>query len=743
MFARRNAWPFIWIAVVATILMVLLKLSLSRLDVPYTFEGDAIDKLAQIENVAETGWLFHNERLGYPFGYDRLDFPRFDSLNYALMAPVAWTFGAAQAMNLYYLAGFYFIAFATFWSFRRLGLGTAAAALCALIYAFLPYHVLRGVHHLTNGAYFLVPFALLVLVELALDRLDTRPGDGRRRWIFALVLAVLLPLQMPYNGVFFAYLAVVAGAIAITRGAGLRGVVLTLSLLAATALAFIAEQTPVMLHALAVGKPTSVAERKPVEAEAYSLYLNQLLIPTVVDRRKSAAQAADAFAEALQVPSTEIRNQYIGAFGVLGFLALGWALCRAIAARAPPADTGAIDPEAAARVAAVLALAILLLAISTGLGTLIAYWITAKIRAYNRAAPFFAVACMFGAGWLVDLAMARIRRRWIAHAAFAVFAVAMLYDVLVRPTFPPRAAEIARYDQLRSYFAGVERQLGEHAAVLQLPAVWYPEQPPTRGLKEYEEFKPFLLTRTLRFSFGVGPGRPGYRWNRYVEAMDPPQMIAEAHAKGFAAILIATRAYDAVALADLTGALSAALSRQPMVSADREWMLFPLQGCCDDAPAAAPAVDPNLFPYTVGSAPLRFATGGRGTLYCATGWRDTESWGVWSSGTHASVRLRLDPAPRGPLSVALETRMVVGPKLPRREVAISANGKHVADAVYTKDAAAQTLHVELPAGVVGADGVLELVFDTRPAGSPRSAGISVDGRRLGVGLVTLSIDLAP
>ena len=53
--------------------------------------------------------------------------------------------------------------------------------------------------------------------------------------------------------------------------------------------------------------------------------------------------------------------------------------------------------------------------------------------------------------------------------------------------------------------------------------------------------------------------------------------------------------------------------------------------------------------------------------------------------------------------------------------------------------AAKTLHAEVPAGAIGADGVLELDFQTTPAASPHSAGLSEDGRKPGIGLATLAI----
>lgn len=731
----RRLAPYVVLAVLATVLLVVLHIPVSRLDVPFAFVGDAIDKLVQVANVAQTGWLFHNERIGFPFGYDRLDFPRFDSLNYALLGPLAALIGPAAAVNVYYMAGFYLIAFAAHWSLRRLGFSSASSILCALLYAFLPYHILRGTGHLTNGAYFLLPLAFVVLTWLAQGRLDaSRPT--RRRLVFAIIVAALVTLQMPYNGVFFAYLVVVAAAIAVASGMGRRSAAIAAVLLATTGLAFVTEQVPVALHALDVGKAPFAAERSPADAEIYALRLNQVLMPTTFDRRPDAAATKQEFDKAFDVPDVESRNQYIGAIGIAGFVALMWALCRALGARVEDVAEG----ESAARIAALFALASILLAISTGLGTLIAFWITAKVRTYNRVLPFLAFACFIGGAWMLDAAASRIRVAWLRHALFIVVAGLALFDVLLKPPDPHRAAVVARYDRTREYFEGVERRLGNNAAIFQLPVSWYPEHASINAMGDYEEFVPFLLTRTLRISYGVGHGRPGYQWNKYVEGLPAKDAIAAAYAKGFAAILIDGAAYERDAMNRMTRAFAEVLPSAPAVSADKRWWLFPLAGCCGDTvPRIEYGRAAGLFAYTIGNPPIDFAAGGGGLLYAAEGWGDPENWGTWSIGTHATLRMRLDPVPAGPLDLTLDTRVVVGPNVPQRDVAITANGHLVADATYTIASAAKTLHAEVPAGAIGADGVLELDFQTTPAASPHSAGLSEDGRKLGIGLATLAI----
>jgi phosphoglycerol transferase len=497
-----------------------------------------------------------------------------------------------------------------------------------------------------------------------------------------------------------------------------------------------------MLHVLHEGKPSLVADRTPGEAQVYSLQLNQVLLPTIVDRRRAVAREVAAFDDAMGVPATEVRNQYVGLLGVIGLAALMLALCRATSMYALP--DGESDTENAVRIVAVLAIAVLLLAISSGLCTLIGYWVTAKIRAYNRIFPFFAFACLLGGGWALQAATARIGRGWLRNVVITLVGAYALFDVLVRPPFALRANDIADYDRARAYFAGVEQQLGVDAAVFQLPAVWYPEHPPVNGMGDYEEFKPFLFTKSLRFSYGGGHDRNGYRWSKFVENLPAKDMIAQTHAMGFAAILIDGTAYATdESRKSATDALAKLLPDPPTVSQDGRWWLFPLQGCCGGLVAQIePDQVPKIFAYAIDGGPLSFAAGGAGILYSGGGWQDPESWGTWTTDTRARLRMRIEPAPDGALALMLDTQMMLGPKLPTRTLHIECNGRRILDVVYTAATATQSLRLDIPAGLVGADGLLELDFTTTPQASPLSAGVNDDPRPLGVGMIAFSITRA-
>ena len=142
----------------------------------------------------------------------------------------------------------------------------------------------------------------------------------------------LLPWQTPYNGVFFAMLCAIAGLIAIAAQMRWRAALPALALISASAAAFVVELTPMLVHRVTAGEPAFVAARVPYEADVYALHLNQVLLPPTRSRILALAQSKREFDHAMEMdtPYSEVSNEYIGAFGVLGFFVLCWTLARSV-----------------------------------------------------------------------------------------------------------------------------------------------------------------------------------------------------------------------------------------------------------------------------------------------------------------------------------------------------------------------------------------------------------------------------
>ncbi len=80
-------------------------------------------------------------------------------------------------------------------------------------------------------------------------------------------------------------------------------------------------------------------------------------------------------------------------------------------------------------------------------------------------------------------------------------------------------------------------------------------------LRDYEHFRPYFYSSTLRFSYGTDKGRPSDAWQHRVGSLPPEEMIREIGRLGFAGIILNRRGYRDGG-GDLLGALQA-LGRVP------------------------------------------------------------------------------------------------------------------------------------------------------------------------------------
>ena len=73
-------------------------------------------------------------------------------------------------MNLFYLLTYGVVAGMAFAVLRLLGMRTVIAGIVALLYTFLPYHLLRRANHLLLASYGFVPLTVLFALAVLSDR---------------------------------------------------------------------------------------------------------------------------------------------------------------------------------------------------------------------------------------------------------------------------------------------------------------------------------------------------------------------------------------------------------------------------------------------------------------------------------------------------------------------------------------------------------------------------------------------
>ena len=161
-----------------------------------------------------------------------------------------------------------------------------------------------------------------------------------------------------------------------------------------------------------------------------------------------------------------------------------------------------------------------------GVNSILAFYFDLNIfRASNRYSIFLlALALLF-----LVARLSRLTRQWrpAMRLGFAGLVAAFgLWDQL-----PVRTSKEA--GQLVTERVGADRRLGEQlesrlgsgAMVFQLPILDFPEGRPQLSVNEYDHFRPYLATRTLRFSYGETKDRARGAWQHDCSSMAPAELM--------------------------------------------------------------------------------------------------------------------------------------------------------------------------------------------------------------------------
>jgi Glycosyl transferase family 2 len=155
--------------------------------------------------------------------------------------------------------------------------------------------------------------------------------------------------------------------------------------------------------------------------------------------------------------------------------------------------------------------------------------------------------------------------------------------------------------------------------------------------------------------------------------------------------------------------------------------------------------EPVGRPYRAGSE-IRFEAGANGPGYTRYGWSIPESWGCWTTGFRAGMRIPLERPFEGPAMLTVEAGAYVRSWHPTIHVRVLCNREPVGFwAIETNDPVKRTLTV--PASALAGRRELRLEFQFENPGSPAEAPVdagesALDQRLLGLGFLTLRIDAA-
>ena len=119
-----------------------------------------------------------------------------------------------------------------------------------------------------------------------------------------------------------------------------------------------------------------------------------------------------------------------------------------------------------------------------------------------------------------------------------------------------------------------------------------------------------------------------------------------------------------------------------------------------------------------------------------SGWDALESWGRWTDGERAVLDMKLSAVPNSDLLVTFEANIFATKG--DLKFLVSVNGAPVGD--FSLPTGRQTISISVPKdNVIGNNDELKIVFDIKNPMSQAQAGVSVDARTIGIGLVSFVV----
>ncbi len=506
--------------------------TLEQWRLPTDYVGDAHEMLARIQAAAEGDtWPLAPqviERLGAPFGAHWNGYPTPDKPLMLLLGGMVHLIGLFAAANAGLLLAQITAALAFYFTARWLRCRWEWAWAGALLFSFTYHTFHRGLAHFSFVFTWTVPLGLLAVWLVAQSRrLEWRsPGA-----VVCLGVAVALGVSNPYNLLFWGQLliwALLAQWFGARRRANLA-IGITAGCVAVAA--FVLTNAEVWIY---VQEPEGLPllTRNYGGTERYALKPLEMFIPPQYHRLDLLAFFGDRYKRWSEWRGEDYMP-YLGLVGIAGVLWLVAATARRLFRRRP--------------VPGQVLSAGWLLAYATvgGLTNVLAFFVGFQVfRATNRVAIFLSALVLVFLVMRLSRLTAAWPARWRLVAALGVAAIGVLDQVPRR--WPQEVRARMNADAVSDVKLGreLEAALPAGAMVFQIPVLGFPEVLPPFRLVDYEHFRPYLTTRTVRFSYGAAKYRSRSRWQRDLENVPVETLVKRLESYGFAALYLNRKGYE-------------------------------------------------------------------------------------------------------------------------------------------------------------------------------------------------------
>ena len=464
--------------------------------------------------------------LGAPFTANWNDFPSIEEPLYAGQALLVRLFGLFLGSNLTVLLAHILAAVSFYALARLLRYGMIWSLVGGILFGLAPYAFARSLPHINLTYYWHIPWGLLVAWWCASAVVLTR-----RMVAMSILIAIVHgSLSIYYSNLFVQFLFG-AMAICILRRQSWLRIVFPVALMAVVAVTLLVMNIDTLYHRMVAGPNPLAVVRIYAGLEIYALRPIELILPAT--HRLSALQDwAWRVYYSQTILHGETGSPYLG---LAGIATMAWLAITAFA--------NAIRGQTRILWHAWGIAWICLFSVVGGINGFIGTIGLQLFRCTNRFSIYIlALLLLFGVREL-----SRLTRSWhvAVTGAFAAFVAFVGIWDQTPPATSDRDIRAVRAVSLadRKFVGVLESRLSPGAMIFELPVVPFPESPPINRMQDYEHFRPYLYSHSLRFSYGSVKGREQEQWQSEVLDLGVPMLIRSVERYGFSAVLINKKAY--------------------------------------------------------------------------------------------------------------------------------------------------------------------------------------------------------
>lgn len=496
---------------------------------PLNYTGDAIVHYNFAKNIEATGWWAVNPRFGAPVGQTLYDFPLTENTHLLLiklliMLGLNWY----ESVNVFFILSFPLVAVVSLFVMKQFGLKTYTALPLSIVYAFLPYHFLRGVNHLFLAGYFVVPLSIYSAYRLASNNPIKLTGT------------ILLALLIASNGAYYTFLSlffiVLGGLFGLSKKWNKKLLFNLIGFLAITSFFFFINYLPTLLYTQKYGINLNTTIRQASDTEVFGLKIAQLVLPFEDHNLSIFNKIQKRYMNYGSSVTNENQDAALGVTAALGFIFLiFWTIFKHRPFKLEENSEMKLD------ILGVFNLASLLFATVGGFAVILSTYINPTFRSMNRMSVFIAFVSLVAVGLLLQL----IKSQKLAVWASLLILPFALFDQISLGVMQNFIREPAEYRMLVKYADEIKSRVGENAKIYTLPLGQYPEG----GDKKLMRIA--LLTDGIVWSTGAEKMRAGNFWQERVARLEMKPFLRKIISEGFTGLLVNVKEMNPTKLAEI------------------------------------------------------------------------------------------------------------------------------------------------------------------------------------------------